>query len=76
MDTVSKQECERDDWQWDESARQRDVLDLLRQMGNFLEDHADVCDGPDGEQRPNEAMSMLRDVDAMLTRLERAGWDR
>lgn len=37
-----------------------ELLALLREALEFVEDHADVTDGPDGQPQPNRAMSLAQ----------------
>jgi len=43
-----------------------DMVDVLLSCAGLLNDYSDVNDGPDGEPRPNKAMSLLQDVEAVL----------
>ena len=37
--------------------------DLWNEIVEFIEDQVDVRDGPDGEQRPNQAMSLAQRIE-------------
>jgi hypothetical protein len=45
-----------------------DLLDALRDALEFIEDHADVSDGPDGSPRPNRAMQLCEPIRAALAK--------
>jgi len=47
-----------------------DLLDLLVRVSEFLDDYVDVEDGDYGMPRPNRAMSLKSDVDAVVDVLE------
>lgn len=44
-------------------------VDLLVRLAEFLDERADVTDGPYGQPRPNTAMSLLQDVEAVLEKI-------
>lgn len=46
---------------------------LWAELLEFLEDHEDVSDGPDGEQRPNRAMQLAQAMRDAATRTPTAG---
>ena len=43
-------------------------LAILAEIRDFIEGYSDVVDGQDGP-RPNTAMNLLRELDAMVARL-------
>jgi hypothetical protein len=45
-----------------------DLLDALLEALEFIEDHADVSDGPDGSLRPNRAMQLCEPIRAALAK--------
>jgi hypothetical protein len=49
-----------------------DMLDVLQRCAEVLDDYSDVLDGDDGHPRPNRAMSLLQDVEAVIAKAERA----
>ncbi len=49
---------------------ERDALyDVLTDVAVYLDDHADVLDGAEGEPIPNKAMQLLREVEAVLAKV-------
>ena len=50
-----------------------DVLQLLSEMMDYLDNHSDVIDGPEGRPLPNEAMSLLGKCEEAYTAIEKAG---
>ncbi len=44
------------------------LLDALQDALEFIDDHADVVDGPDGEQLPNRAMSLAQELREVLAK--------
>ena len=44
-------------------------LALLREVAEFLDNYSDVVDGQDGP-RPNQAMSLLRDLENLIAKLK------
>ncbi len=46
-----------------------DMLDMLKRCAELLDDYSDVNDGEDGP-RPNRAMSLLTDVEAIIAKAE------
>ena len=47
-----------------------EMLAQLHDVSELLDDYQDVVDGDYGEPRPNRAMSMKQDVDALVDRIE------
>jgi hypothetical protein len=45
-----------------------DMRDALLEALEFIEDHADVSDGPDGSPRPNRAMQLCEPIRAALAK--------
>lgn len=52
------------------------LIDVLNDIEEFLEDQQDVRDGPDGEQLPNKAMSLLSALAQARTEWARAEYRR
>lgn len=44
------------------SEHTKELLGMLEEVLEFLEDQADVVDGPYGEPRPNRAMNLAQEV--------------
>ena len=44
-------------------------LSLLNDIAEFLDNYSDVVDGQDGP-RPNQAMSLLRDLENLIAKLK------
>lgn len=49
-----------------------EMLGVLQRCAELLDDYSDVSDGDYGEPRPNRAMSLLQDVEAVIAKAERA----
>ena len=47
-----------------------EMFDLLREVAEVLDTYSDVLDGAEGHPRPNQAMSMLTQVEGLLQRFE------
>jgi hypothetical protein len=47
-----------------------DLLEALQRCAELLDDYSDVNDGDDGQPRPNRAMSLLQDVEAVIAKAE------
>lgn len=48
-----------------------DLLDTLTEANEFLDNYVDVVDGADGQPRPNRAMRLHTQIDALLPIVER-----
>ena len=51
-----------------QAGKSDEALDTLERCAELLDDYSDVTDGDYGEPRPNRAMSLLNDVQAVLNR--------
>ena len=47
-----------------------DLIELLTQCSEFLDRYADAEGNGPGDYKPNTAMRLMNDVDAMLDKLE------
>jgi hypothetical protein len=47
-----------------------DLLEMLQRCAELLDDYSDIRDGDDGTPRPNRAMSLLQDVEAVIAKAE------
>ena len=54
-----------------QAAKDSEALDVLERCAELLDDYSDVVDGDYGEPRPNRAMSLLTDVQAVLDKAGR-----
>lgn len=43
------------------------LLDLLSRVSDYLEDHMDVIDGPEGQQLPNDAMALHTEIAGVVS---------
>lgn len=50
------------------------ILYILNRAVEFVADQADVSDGPDGDQVPNEAMQLAADLMGVIGALPAADW--
>lgn len=48
-----------------------DAQEVLNEVLEYLEDHYDICDGDDGEPRPNDAMGLGGQVERVLEGMEK-----
>ena len=46
------------------------MLEAINRALDYIDDHADVKDGPDGEQMPNTAMSLAAEIRATIAAAE------
>lgn len=51
------------------SATDSYTVDLLEELAEYFRVRADVRDGPNGEQRPNQSMTFLHQIEGELERL-------
>lgn len=42
------------------------LVDMLTECREFIDGYIDTVDGPDGQPRPNKAMSLANDLDHLL----------
>lgn len=49
-----------------------EMLAVLEACADCLDNYSDVVDGEDGRPLPNRAMSMLRDVEAVIAKAKEA----
>ena len=54
-----------------DSDLREDVIELLSQCSEFLDNYADAEGNSAADWKPNKAMRLMTDVDAMLDKLER-----
>lgn len=47
-----------------------EMFEVLQRCAELLDDYQDVNDGDDGQPRPNRAMSLLQDVEAVIAKVE------
>lgn len=45
-----------------------DLVAALEDAREFIDDHVDVLDGDYGEPRPNRAMQLLSEIEAVISR--------
>jgi hypothetical protein len=48
-----------------------ELVGMLEECADYMDDHSDVNDGDDGQPVANRAMSLLREIDDLLTRVKR-----
>lgn len=43
-----------------------ELSEVLEKCADYFDNHSDVSDGPDGQPVPNEAMSLLSEIEKVL----------